>query len=350
MRTLAAGMTALIPLAAAPLLLGAQGRAAPAQTPNAIVGKVTNAAGQPMPDVGVSVVVRDAKDGRFHAAMANLVVRTDEKGEYRIDNAKLGECFVVAFPQNERLAPDGKPNRTGYGVTYHPSAKTAAEAAPVTVNVRGPVTADIRLLPAPLAIVSGTVFDHDGRPAGGQRLLIAHGDNLFGVDARAVTLRPDGTFALAGVYPGTYFFQLREGQWPPPRDVDTPLISGAKVIVDGTDVIGVKVMPIHMVRASGRLVVDAAARAAFDPSGVSIRATPADFEGNPGPERPGTVKDDLTFEFRTWPGPHFVRATVPSPSWTVKAIRYNGADVTNSPIDFKEGDAVTGLEIELARR
>jgi len=319
-------------------------------TPNAIVGRVTNAAGQPMADAGVTLVTRQGSDRHFGPATANLIVRTDDKGQYRFDNARLGDYLVVVFPQNVRLGADGKPNRIGYATTYHPSAKSAAEAVAVAVTTLGPVTADITLLPAPLAIVTGQVFDHDDRPAGGRTLLIAHGDNLFGVDARAVQLRGDGTFALAAVPPGTYFLQMREGQWPPPRDVETPLISGATVVVDGKDVVGVKVRPIHMAHASGHLVIDPAVRATLDPSSIRVSAVPLNFEGNPGPEHPGTVRGDLTFDFRTWPGPHAVRVSTGSQAWTVKAIRYKAADVTASGIDFKDGEEVAGIEIELVGR
>src|SRR5215813_2572271 len=98
---------------------------------------------------------------------------------------------------------------------------------------------------------------------------------------------------------------MREGQWPPPRDVETPLVSGAKVVVDGKDVTGVRV-PIHMVR--------------------------------------GTVNADLTFEFRTWPGPHWLRVSTESPEWKVKSIRYKGSDITNEgSIDFVEGQDVIGI-------
>jgi hypothetical protein len=32
----------------------------------------------------------------------------------------------------------------------------------------------------------------------------------------------------------------------------------------------------------------------------------------------------------------------------VKAIRLNGVDITDEPIDFKEGEPLSGIEIELA--
>lgn len=161
-------------------------------------------------------------------------------------------------------------------------------------------------------------------------------------------IRPDGSFLLSGLPPGTYFLQFHEGPWPPPRDA-TPLVSGAKVVVDRHDLAGVRVVPIHMVRATGRVIVDLATRSSLQPAGISVGGNPVERDGNPGPQRSGRVKDDLTFEFATWPGPGYVRLLFDAPGWKVKAIRYKGVDVTDAGIDFKEGQEVSGIEVELAK-
>jgi hypothetical protein len=36
--------------------------------------------------------------------------------------------------------------------------------------------------------------------------------------------------------------------------------------------------------------------------------------------------------------------------WRVLRVRYRGADITDSGIDFKEGETVTGIEIEFGPR
>jgi hypothetical protein len=35
------------------------------------------------------------------------------------------------------------------------------------------------------------------------------------------------------------------------------------------------------------------------------------------------------------------------PGWRIKAVRYKGADVTDTGIDFKAGEEISGIEIEL---
>jgi hypothetical protein len=352
-RYLPAGLGIIVIAAAA--AAGAQETASPraAGTRNAIVGKVVDQAGTPVPDVFVTLVRRVTEYGfvGFHPANVRLFAVTDNRGEYRLENINPGEYFVVAIPRNRSAMREGRLTRTGHAISYYPSAPRAADAMAVMVGVQQAQTADITLRPATLAVVSGTVFGSNGQPVQGGTLGMTHGDNLFGVDPARIRLRPDGSFLVAGLPPGTYFLQYHEGPWPPPPDA-TPLVSGAKVVLDGRDLAGVRVAPIHMVRATGRVIVDPAARAALQPSTVSVGANPRVWDGNPGPQRAGRLKDDLSFDFATWPGPGFMRVFFDAPGWRVKTVRYNGVDVSETGhdfIDFKEGQEVVGIEIELAR-
>ena len=102
--------------------------------------------------------------------------------------------------------------------------------------------ADIRLLAAVLSVVSGTVIGQSGQPAREGTLQIAHGDGLFGMDSMAMLIRPDGSFMLTALPPGTYFLAFHESGWPPPRG-EVPLISNEKIIVNGQDLAGVRVAP-----------------------------------------------------------------------------------------------------------
>jgi hypothetical protein len=343
----AAVITAAL-LATAPGVLSVPPKSSPAA--NTITGRVTTPDGRPAADATITLLEKTLRDGSwsFHIVDARLSIPTDANGRYEIRDARLGEFYVVAMPRNTPRGPDGQPSRSGYGRTFYPSAKSAETATPITVTTRTPVTADITLLPAALGSVRGTAFNSRDLPAAGGRLLIAHGDHLFGVGGAAAPLQADGTFAIAGIPPGTYFLQYREGPWPPPRD-EIPLVSGAKVVLDGQDLAGVRVAPIRMVRASGRVIVPDALRGDIPHSGVTVAGVPVDFEGNPGPTRPGALQDDLTFAFATWPGPHRVVISGMPYAWRVKAVRYRGQDVTKSGIDFTGPDVVSGIEVELER-
>jgi hypothetical protein len=256
--------------------------------------------------------------------------------------------YVVALPHNPVVDRGNQLNRSGYGKTFYPNATELRDAKLVNVTPSGPARADIALAPVRLAIVSGTVIGSSGRPVSGGVLEVAHGDGLFGLDSRGLQIRPDGTFIAPALAPGTYFLQFHESAWPPPRGV-IPTVSGAKVTVATADVTHVRVQPIAMVRASGRLVVNPADRSSLQPSALTVGAAPVEYDGNPGPQRPGVPNDDLTFEFKTWPSTGRIRL-LPELDWSIKAIRLNGVDMTDKPIEFMQGTEITGLEIEIVKR
>ena len=322
-----------------------------AGTRNAVTGRVPDR--RPAGPAVVTLLERDVIHGnsRVHLANAQLHVPTDANGGYAIQDAPIGEYFVVAIPHNAFRTADGPLNRAGFGVTYYPSAPSADAAMPITINVREAQTANIVMRPASLATVSGTVLNSKGEPAADERLHIAHGDRLFGIDSAVVSLRHDGTFTLPPLPPGTYFLQYRENGWPPPRDVPQ-LISAATVVIggDGHDLAGVKVVPLHMVHGAGRVIVDPSSREQLHAADFHVAVMPVVSDGNPGPQRAGALRDDLSFELDAWPAKVWMRVMPEDAGWQITRVRYRGADVTDTGIDFKEGEPVSGIEIELVRR
>jgi hypothetical protein len=58
-----------------------------------------------------------------------------------------------------------------------------------------------------------------------------------------------------------------------------------------------------------------------------------------------TAKEDGSFQLRGLSGRRLLRAGNLPPGWTLKAVRLNGDDVTDSGVEFKPGQDVSGLEI-----
>lgn len=312
-----------------------------------IVGRVSDAAGQPVADVFVTALRPDAERS-YVPVSVRLFAVTDRDGMFRLADMPRGDFFVVALPHNAVRARDGTPNREGFANTFFPSARAVDRAQTVSVAPRTPATANITLQPARLAYVSGMATGADGQPLGGSVLRVTHGDGLFGLDSRSLGLRGDGAFVLPALQPGTYYLVVHGSPWPPPRGV-MPHVSQAMVVVDGRDVANVHVKHIQPVHVTGRFVVSAADRAALVLSDLNVSGYPQSFEGNPGPRPPAIIRDDLTFEFVSWPVMSRFRVTVPR-SFYVKAIRLNGRIVTDEFIEFVEGQRITGVEIELGRR
>jgi hypothetical protein len=345
---------ALVLVAMMTTLTASQRGTASAARNGVIVGRVVDASGQPVPDVLV-IPLWEIPWSRHGKIIHPFDVRggstTNANGEFRIAHLFAGSYYLAALPQN---VPRGRPlpinsdeHRFGYAITYYPGATRLTGAKPLVVTESTPATGNISLAPAHLAHISGIAIKSDGQPVSGGRLNVTHGDHLFGVDSIAVPIRPDGSFVIMGLPPGTYHLHLREGQWPPPHDV-IPKVSVARVTVTDGDVTRVRVVPIGMVKATGRLILDSSQRSMLS-SGITVSGSPTDSDGNPGPQRAGTVRDDLTFEFRTWPGPGYIRVFVGRQEWTTRAVRLNGVDIGNRDIDFQAGKEISGLEVELGK-
>jgi len=339
------------------LLLGSAGTAA-AQgsgygrglpTPvSGIEGRVVDSTGNPVADVFVTALYPQSAGPRpFMFVDARLSAVTDAKGNYRL-TVGAGSYLVVALPHNVIYGPGNRVNTRGSGKTFFPGAALPADATPVIVRGPAPARADITLVPATLALVSGVVIGADGKPVLGGILGVTHGDSLFGLDSRGVRIGTDGRFGVPALPPGTYFLQYHGSAWPPPVNV-IPDVSGAKVVVNGSDITGVRVAPIHMVTTTGRLIVNPIDARDLPSSSITVGSQLVDFDGNPGPTRPGTPGDDRTFSFKSWPGLARVRVEIRTPGWRVTSIRYRGVDITNTPIDFVEGRDMADMEIVLER-
>jgi hypothetical protein len=70
-----------------------------------------------------------------------------------------------------------------------------------------------------------------------------------------------------------------------------------------------------------------------------------------GPPGGGKINDDLTFEMKVPPGRSLVRLLARTAGdWSTKSERLNGVDVTDTGIEIRPGEDITGLEIELTNQ
>ena len=65
---------------------------------------------------------------------------------------------------------------------------------------------------------------------------------------------------------------------------------------------------------------------------------------------PSRVHDDWTFEIKGLSGRRFIRAGGPPSGWALKSVTINGQDVTDSVLEFKPGENLSGLEITLTQQ
>jgi hypothetical protein len=123
------------------------------------------------------------------------------------------------------------------------------------------------------------------------------------------------------------------------------------VSVGGEDVTNVMIVTSKGTTASGRVTFEGGPPPANITS-LRLMAVPGDGDspmfgpGGPGP----TVAADGTFELRGLAGPRIIRALSPPQGWMLKSVHLHGIDVTDSGIDFKPGDPVSGIEVVLTSR
>jgi hypothetical protein len=310
-----------------------------------ITGRVVDEYGEPMADVQVSPVQSRFMQGRRRLVPTGRSGSTNDIGEFRIFGMPPGQYYVSATMRNFTFGDSD--DRSGYAPTYYPGTANPAEAQRVKLDVGQSIgEINIALVATRTARVTGSVSNGQGRPVttGGVMAMPRGGSGMFFGPAGNGQIKPDGTFVVSGLAPGEYRLRANVGA---PTDAG-PEFATADVTVNGEDVSGVRLMTTTMVTATGRLVVaDPAAAQSLRPP-IRLNAQPVNPEDAMfGVSGGGNVKDDFTFELKVQPGKFRIFVGGPTPAWTLKAVRHNGIDVTDSGIEFSAGGDASGIEIEL---
>lgn len=338
-----------------------------------ITGRVTDELGEPMPGVSISLMRPQFIQGqqRLMPTGSGVFPATNDIGEYRMYGLAPGQYYITAQQQQQAFQFIGGPNnqtegaeaRNGYARTYYPGTADLSRAQKITVGIAQTFTEmNIMLLPTRLATISGVAVDQQGQPLGrGNVQIMPRGGMLVG-GISGGPLRPDGTFTVPNVAPGTYTLRanVQRTQPEPGTPPGPPEFSVAVVTVNGEDITDVRLTPVVPVTISGRVSFDdPAAAQSLMPSAIRVMAQPLNLDdsaiGFPGAGGFAPVlQQDFSFELKTTPGRMGLRAVIqPGPGgpnqWQVKAIRAGGTDVTDSGLDVDSRGA-TGIEIELTNR
>jgi hypothetical protein len=307
-----------------------------------IIGRLVDEFGDPLPDAMVSAQRYQNFNGQKRLAPAGRSATTNDVGEFRLFAIPPGQYYLSATLRPMGMMGDSD-DHTGYAPTYFPGTPSVAEAQRVTVGL-GQTLSDMNmaLLPTKTSRVSGTALDSQGRPMSGMVMTLPRGDSMMMMFGPPAQIKPDGSFAVSGLTPGRYMLQARSLGGP---DAEIAFVD---LTVNGDDVNGVKLIANKSSTVSGRIVVDPPAAQALRPSSLrlivqSVEPDMMFIGGTP----PAVVNDDLTFELKSNPGQWRIAIAGPAPGWTIRTVRYRGADVTDSGVEIRPNEALADIEVEL---
>jgi len=352
---------------------------------SAISGRLVDEFGDPVADALVSAMRSAWSGGRRRLQPTGRTAQTNDLGQFRIYGLSPGDYYVSAtFRGADMMAmeiamsavtgagsggPTGSTPNSGYAPTYFPGTPNGSEAQKIALTIgQEAQNTDFALLPVKLAKISGTVISSDGKPVDGSMINASPRNSdgaglmMMGGGARSDKA---GNFTIWNLSPGEYTLQTRAMQIMTSGGGDNMMFTarvgiGADgneaetgslpVTVNGEDLAGVVIVTSKGATGSGHLTFEGGARPTTL-TNIRVTASPVDMDGPMiAFAGPGSVKADGTFELKGLSGTRIVRVASLPPGWMLKSVRVNGNDITDAGMDFKAGEAVTGIDVVLTSK
>lgn len=341
----------------------------------AITGRVYDHAGEVLPDVRVQALRSRVSEGRRRLEPVGPADRTDDTGSFRLYGLPPGDYYVAASPErrqepmpmNVPLRPTVPPDDRRTMTAFYPGTPSLAEAMPVPLGAGTDARADIQIGDVRGATVSGVVFSSSGAPAADATLTLRSESVALGVSAVISGPPPlmisghtngDGTFTIANVPPGSFtltatirpfpngFMPVRTttgdagivdpatGRIVPAAIALTPETAALPLVMTGADVAGLSITTGTGGSVEGTFVADAGVTR---PLPGNLGVTARSLWGSESMMRFGGGN---TFRLAGLNGIATIGVEGLPEEWTVKSILVNGVDMTDEPLDFRNGKQV----------
>lgn len=348
---------------------------------SAITGRILDEFGEPVADAMVQAMQYQYVAGQRQLMPTGRGGQTNDLGQYRIYGLSPGDYIVSASVASvggfemEASASAGRAETTSYAPTYYPGTQSAADAQRLAVAIGQEASSvDFALLPVRTARITGIVLDSEGKPVvNGMVMLLPRevGGLMMRIGSNAGRTNKDGAFTISNVAPGEYTLNVRSGNMifeaasgggattvtamsittgeGPGAARPEPEFAVQPVTVAGQDIVGVTLITGRGGRMTGRVVFadgQTPDRSRWENMRVSARPS----EMSVGPmmtNMPMPVQADGAFEVRGISGNVLVRPVGLPAGWTLKAVEYNGQDVTDTPIEFKGTEEASNVRILL---
>lgn len=306
------------------------------QAASVVSGRVTDEDGEPLANAQVTVLRQSYASG--HRRWQQVAgERTNDLGDYRIAGLDAGTYYLAVTPPPDFKAMidaagkmsvrrDTQPS-SSYAMTYYPNTPDRGQAAPVQLHAGDQFPADFSLVPAPSFTIRGSIAN---LPKGASAELFLQSRQLALITSGA-EVRPDGTFEIRDVAPGSYTLTATVSAGP------EPLMASQALQITSENVEGLMLTPQPGTAIRGRIQWEGA-RA--DRSQLFLLLHSEDdaavgtFTLNDGFNNESRIAPDGTFEWKgVPPGHYFLELTEENGStgpWFLKSAYAGGRDVNDS--------------------
>jgi len=351
-----------------------------------IAGRILDEFGDPVADALVSAMRSTWTNGRRRLTPTGRTSQTNDLGQYRIFGLPPGEYYVSATLRATGMemaamemalaaragggaaiaGPSASAPTSGYAPTYFPGTTNGSDAQKVAIAVGQEAQGtDFGLLPARLAKITGTVIGSDGKPADGTMVNAVPRDPIGLAIPSTARTDKNGNFTLNSMSPGDYSLQTMSMQIMTSGGGDTMSFrvtmggpdggdaefGSVPISVSGDDVTNVIILTSKGATATGRITYEGGSKPTT-PTQLRITAPSVDNAGGPslGGGAAGTAKEDGTFELKGLGGMRIIRPANMPQGWILKSVTVNGADITDTGMEFKAGETIAGVEIALTSK
>ncbi|MBI4886160.1 MAG: carboxypeptidase regulatory-like domain-containing protein [Acidobacteria bacterium] len=327
----------------------------------AITGRVFDEFGDPVAGARVQAMRYQLVQGSRRLSPVGVTAQSDDTGAFRLYGLMPGDYYVSAILR--ALPFDVSEDGGGYAPTYYPGTGSVTEAQVIPLAVSQEASITFALMPVRTARVAGSVVNSMGAPlAGGMVVLVGAeglgpGPVMFGAGNR---IRPDGSFLLTNVAPGSYNLTATSGG-PGPFGGPGGGAGGAAeiemgsipVAVAGEDLAGITLVTSRGATLSGIVGATQGSTGKIQASDLQIVAQPVSPERGVGPgggARPARVESDGTFTLTNLFGRRMIRINGLPADWMLDGVFAGGTDVTDTPIDFGPNEQLTDVQIVVTDR
>ena len=316
----------------------------------AITGRVFDEFGDPVAGARLQAMRYQLVQGIRRLSPVGGGTQSDDTGAFRLFGLMPGDYYVGATLR--AFPTESSENTDGYAPTYYPGTSNVAEAQVISLTLSQETSISFALMAVRTARVSGRIVNSTGGPFSGT-VMLAGSDNAappsaFGGGNRT---RPDGTFVLTNVAPGTYTLTASSGGMGGRGGGSAePEMGSIPITVAGEDLTGITLVTSH--GATMRGVVSARnSDPKLELSGIQINTQAVPLErGFGGGSRAGRVGPEGRFVVTNLFGTRVIRVNGIPQGWMLDTISLAGTDVTDRPVEFKPTQTIEGVEVVLTNR